>query len=276
MPATLSLMAQRLNAPPSGGAPICVRYWVTESLTDWWLPEGTVPESATHDQAAKHLVLLLDAWATQLPTPVMIARNLAVRWLQSVPRVGIDPDVAVISPPPPDANGVDSLRLWQPGHVAPLLCFEVVSRNHPYKDYAGVHERYAAMGTQELVVFDPLLAGPRSLGGPVSLQVWRRDASGALDRVYFGPGPFRSEVLDAWLVPSGAGSPPKNVSARKKNVSARKKNASARKKNVSARKKNVSARKKNAKPPGEWSLNAGLPLWKADWATQVRPFDAAS
>jgi hypothetical protein len=133
----------------------------------------------------------------------MIARNLAVRWVQAVPQVGIDPDVAVIFPPPPDASRVDSLKLWEPGHVAPALCFEVVSRNHPYKDYASGHERYAAMGTQELVVFDPLLSGPRSLGGPVSLQVWRRDASGSFERVYFGPGPFRSEVLDAWLIPSG-------------------------------------------------------------------------
>jgi hypothetical protein len=59
------------------------------------------------------------------------------------------------------------------------------------------------MGTRELVVFDPLLAGPKSLGGPVSLQIWRRDALGALDRVYFGPGPAHSEVLNAWLVPEG-------------------------------------------------------------------------
>jgi Putative restriction endonuclease len=176
---------------------------VTETPADWWLPEGNVPESATHDHAAKHLVLLLDAWAARQAQPVMIARNLAVRWVQSVPQVGIDPDVAVISPPPPNQARIDSLRLWEPGHVAPLLSFEVVSRNHPYKDYAGLHERYAAMGSYELVVFDPLLAGPRSLGGPVSLQVWRRDASGVLDRVYFGPGPFRSEVLDAWLVPAG-------------------------------------------------------------------------
>jgi hypothetical protein len=176
---------------------------MTETPTDWWLPEGNVPESPTHDQAAKHLVLLLDAWAARQTAKVMIARNLAVRWIQSIPQVGIDPDVAVIFPPPPDPARVDSLRLWEPGHVAPLLSFEVVSRNHPHKDYAGVHERYAAMGTQELVVFDPLLVGPRSLGGPVSLQIWRRDASGILERVHFGPGPYRSEVLDAWLVPDG-------------------------------------------------------------------------
>jgi hypothetical protein len=89
--------------------------------------------------------------------------------------------------------------LWVPGHLAPALCFEIVSRSHPHKDYASVHERYAAMGARELIVFDPLLVGPQALGGPVAFQIWRRDALGALDRAYFGPGPAHSEVLDAWL-----------------------------------------------------------------------------
>jgi hypothetical protein len=160
-----------------------------------------VPESSVHDNAAEYLVLLLKAWAKTLDESVVIARNLAVRWLEHAPQVGIDPDVCVLYPPPPEANAIDSLRLWLPGHHAPPLCFEIVSKNHPHKDYADVHERYAALGTRELVVFDPLLAGPKSLGGPVSLQLWRRDALGALDRVYFGPGPVYCELLNGWLFP---------------------------------------------------------------------------
>jgi hypothetical protein len=93
--------------------------------------------------------------------------------------------------------------LWLDGHVAPPLCFEIVSRNHPYKDYAAVQDRYADMGTHELVVFDPLLAGPAALGGPVALQLWRRDTFGVLERVHFGTQPVFSEVLDAWLRPEG-------------------------------------------------------------------------
>ena len=91
--------------------------------------------------------------------------------------------------------------LWKPGHCAPPLCFEVVSAQHPYKDYATVQDRYAAMGTRELVVFDPLRAGPVGLGGPVALQLWRRDEGGVLERVMATDGPAYSEVLEAWLVP---------------------------------------------------------------------------
>jgi Uma2 family endonuclease len=156
-----------------------------------------------HDEAARYLVEVLRAWAARIEDDVQIARNLAIRWIERAPNVGIDPDVCVLHPPPPERTEVDSLRLWMPGHQPPPLCFEVVSKNHPHKDYAEVHERYAAMGAHEVVVFDPLLAGPKLLGGPVSLQVWRRDPLGVLDRVYFGPGPARSEVLDAWLIVDG-------------------------------------------------------------------------
>jgi hypothetical protein len=95
------------------------------------------------------------------------------------------------------------LCLWKPGHVAPPICFEVVSVNHPYKDYTALQDRYAALGAHELVVFDPLLAGPRSLGGPVPLQLWRREIAGGLERVHFGAAPAYSEVLDAWVVAQG-------------------------------------------------------------------------
>ncbi len=188
-------------------AAVALRYPVAPRLEDWVLPEGTVPESAVHDAAAQRLRLVLEAWAARrcelspAHPSAQIARNLAIRWLESAPRVGIDPDVCVLYPPPPEGPLVESLCLWRPGHHPPRICFEVVSRNHPHKDYAAVHERYAAMGTGELVVFDPLLAGPRALGGPVALQLWRRDDSGALERVHFGPGPAYSEILDAWLLP---------------------------------------------------------------------------
>ena len=50
-------------------------------------------------------------------------------------------------------------------------------------------------GTRELWVFDPLLVGPAAHGGPMTLQVWRRDTSGTFRRVYAGEvrrtGPLR-------------------------------------------------------------------------------------
>jgi hypothetical protein len=64
------------------------------------------------------------------------------------------------------------------------------------------HDRYALVGTRELVVFDPFLAGPSALGGPVLLQLWRRDRVGMLERVHAGDTPAPSEVLGAWLIPT--------------------------------------------------------------------------
>lgn len=56
----------------------------------------------------------------------------------------------------------------------------------------------------ELWIFDPLLSGPTSHGGPYRLQVWRREDD-ELVRVYAGDGPVRSQVLGASVVPVDEG-----------------------------------------------------------------------
>jgi hypothetical protein len=79
-----------------------------------------------------------------------------------------------------------------------------VSRHHPYKDYARVQDKYAVIGVEELWVYDPRKFGPRALGGPVVLQLWRRNAEGVLVRHHFSDAPARSELLDAWLLPDAS------------------------------------------------------------------------
>jgi hypothetical protein len=181
---------------------VALHYSVPRGIEAWVLPEGTVPESFVHDDAASYLKEVLEGWKVRQRRPLRIARNLGIRWLREMPQIGIDPDVCVLDPPPSEPR-VGSLCLWKRGHVAPSICFEVVSKNHPHKDYRDLHERYAALGARELAVFDPLLAGPRSLGGPVSIQLWRRQKSGELSRVYAGPGPVYSRILGAWLICGG-------------------------------------------------------------------------
>jgi Uma2 family endonuclease len=181
---------------------VAVRYPVQTRPDAWVLPEGTVPESIPHDAVAQRLRLLLEVWASRLTRPATIARNLAVRWLEASPAIGIDPDVCVLDPPPPGVDELGSLCLWKSGHAPPTIAFEVVSRNHPHKDYAEIQDRYALVGTRELVVFDPFLAGPSSLGGPLLLQVWRRDRFGVLERVHAGDSPAPCEALGAWLIPT--------------------------------------------------------------------------
>jgi Uma2 family endonuclease len=181
---------------------VSLRYRVGRSPEAWVLPEGPVPESTAHDAALERICSLLRAWAARVANGARISRNLAVRWLPDHPRTGIDPDVAVLLPGPADFDDLTSYRVWEPGRPPPALAVEVVSAGHPYKDYSWVHEGYAAMGALELLVFDPLLLGPKSLG-PVPLQLWRRDLTGAFERVHYGDTPVYSQVLEAWFVVEG-------------------------------------------------------------------------
>jgi hypothetical protein len=183
---------------------VLIRYPVSPSSADAWvIPEGTVPESIVHDQAAEALRLVLEFWAAQRRPGARIARSFAVRFYEEDWRKGIDPDVCVLDPAPPNLEELGSLCLWKPGHTPPSICFEVVSLSHPNKDYTTIQDRYAVMRCKELVVFDPTLAGPKSTGGPVLLQLWRRSEAGAFERVHFANYAVYSEVLEAWLVPEG-------------------------------------------------------------------------
>jgi Uma2 family endonuclease len=182
-----------------------LHYRIEPALEAWVLPEVEVPESRLHDLIARHLVELLDAWLARSGLDAIVARNLAIRWLRDAPRVGVDPDVCLIRPAPPDPDRMSSLCLWKPGTSAPVLAIEIVSEHHPYKDYAAVQEKYAACGVEELWVLDPLLVGPRRLGGPVPLQIWRRTAEGAFARCFTGKAPYQSSVVGAWIAVTEGG-----------------------------------------------------------------------
>jgi len=158
-----------------------------------------MPESLLHDEVVALLKDLLTAWASRAARSLCVARNLAIRWDEEHPAIGVDPDVCVLSPAPADPR-LRSVRTWRDGLTAPLLAIEVVSETNPRKDYAVAPDKYAASGTRELVIFDPLLSGPASHGGPVRLQLWRRDDDGQFTRIYAGDGPVYSPALDAHFV----------------------------------------------------------------------------
>lgn len=176
-----------------------VRYAVPRLPEGWELPEETMPESVLHDEAVALLKAVLTFWAARSAS-TLVVRNLAVRWDEHHPNVGVDPDISVLSPVPPEGKGLRSLRTWEEGHLAPLVAVEVVSETNPRKDYIIAPDKYAASGTRELWVFDPLLSGPSSHGGPFRLQVWQRDEQNQFTRVYAGEGPAYSEALQAHIV----------------------------------------------------------------------------
>ena len=158
-----------------------------------------MPESRAHDLVVDRVRALLAAWAQRTSLRAAVCRNLAVRWREEAPAIGVVPDVCVLAPPPPNSESLTSLRLWEPGHRPPMLAVEIVSESRAGKDYTQSPDKYAANGTRELWVFDPKLAGPTSHGGPYRLQVWRRNEDGDFHRVYAGEGPVWSEAVQGFL-----------------------------------------------------------------------------
>ena len=169
----------------------------------WVLAEEDMPESNLHRDIVDLLRLILLAFVARSCRDALVAANLACRWNVVKRRLGVDPDIALIEPAPPEGANVKSLLTWKPGHVPPRFAIEVVSETNPSKDYVDAPAKFARLGTRELVIFDPTLIGPKVRGGPHVLQVWRRDERrGRMRRVYAGDGPAFSEELGAWLVTS--------------------------------------------------------------------------
>lgn len=163
----------------------------------WLLDEDDMPETPLHDRALKTLVALLEAWVARTGRDATVHRNIAMRWNARRPQTGADPDVCVVSPALPADE--TSLCLWKPRHHAPALAIEVVSEGTAAKDYNDNPARYAASGTGELWILDPLRLGPSDQGGPFAVQVWRRVTSGRFVQVYAGDGPAQSDLTGAWI-----------------------------------------------------------------------------
>ena len=173
-------------------APRWSERWVLED-------DATMPESREHEQASALLKDILRAWIARLGRDALAGGNLALRWDRAHPKVGVDPDVYLVEPAPPDAR-LQSLRTWVKGHHAPRVAVEVVSAGTAQKDYAEGPAKYAASGTRELWIFDPEGHGRGTMGESWVLQVWRRTRAGAFRREYAGDGPAYSDELAAWLV----------------------------------------------------------------------------
>lgn len=175
------------------------RYEVVPDLVGWVLPEGSVPETVPHVDITCYFTDVLTAWAERTGRKLLVARNLGVYWDKQHPTIGVDPGVSVIEPPPPNAQFLMCLQLWRRGHVPPCLAIEVVTRNHPYKDFAVAPEKYAACSVGELWVLDPFKEGPRVRGGPHRIQIWCWADEDTFARIYAGEGPVWSEAVQGWV-----------------------------------------------------------------------------
>lgn len=136
---------------------------------------------------------------------VFVGSDQFFAWIPEEPLVRISPDVYLLDDPPPPPMPA-SWQIWREGHRPPRFAVEIVSGDdeHPErwrKDYELGPQKYAQLGTRELVIFDPQAAlGQVRDQQRVALQIYRRQADGTFVRFYSGAGPFASHELAAFLV----------------------------------------------------------------------------
>lgn len=165
--------------------------------------EDLVAETYLHMLVRTMLYTLVRRLLDERGEVAFVGSDQFLYWIEGSPQHSVAPDVYVF-PGIDGAAAARSWKLWEQAR-APSLVVEVVSDDVD-KDYVAGPMRYAAMGVDELVVYDPEPARGRDR---VRWQVYRRrdgelrlEERGDTDRV-------RCEVLACWLrvVPDDAGRP---------------------------------------------------------------------
>ncbi len=111
----------------------------------------------------------------------------------------VSPDVYAVPCEPPPAS-LGAWKVWKEG-VVPFFALEIVSTDIE-KDYLRSPARYARLGVEELVVFDPdFEASPRR----ERLQVFRPQPDGTFEVQATRSDRVESKALGCWLVTVGEG-----------------------------------------------------------------------
>ena len=110
---------------------------------------------------------LLEAYLREREVDAHVGSDQFIYWKQHDPQACVAPDIYVL-PGVPQGIAIDVWKVWERG-VVPSFALEVVGRD-PHKDYEVAPRRYAELGVEELVVFDPF-DGP----GRVAFAVYRKN-----------------------------------------------------------------------------------------------------
>ncbi|WP_242515809.1 Uma2 family endonuclease [Sorangium cellulosum] len=141
----------------------------------------------------------LDSRSKSRRKPVFVGADQFFYWEQYNPIEGIAPDVYVL-PGVDRSTRVGAWKVWETGLV-PSFAFEIVSRDID-KDYINSPAKYARLGVEELVVFDPDYQESRSR---VRWQIFRRTKRGLLRVESTDADRIRSRVLGCHLRVVGEG-----------------------------------------------------------------------
>lgn len=112
----------------------------------------------------------------------------------------IAPDLAVYRGVAIDAGTRRQLRSWrlyEPGRPPPRIVFEVASEATWRRDFAEKPDRYAEIGVEEYVLYDP---NEPALLPDARLRLWCRTGSSMQPVAPDAQGRVRSAVLERYLV----------------------------------------------------------------------------
>ncbi len=142
---------------------------------------------------------LVERWLRERGTPTFVGADQFFYWKQFDASEGIAPDVYVL-PGAPLSPDIGAWKVWKDGYV-PSFAFEFVSRDVD-KDYLASPAKYARLGVDELIVFDPDHTQSRSR---VRWQIFRKSKRGFLRVEATDADRVKSKVLGCHLRVVGEG-----------------------------------------------------------------------
>lgn len=100
----------------------------------WYLSDGfKMPISAQMQRREDVIQQTFEAYVAREKRDASILANVALRWDELHPGVGVDPDVMWVEPALPKRHR--SVLTWKPGVSPPRVAVEIVGRDTAQKDY---------------------------------------------------------------------------------------------------------------------------------------------
>jgi Putative restriction endonuclease len=96
---------------------------------------------------------LVERWFMLLGKPTFVGADQFIYYKLHDPTKCVAPDIYVL-PRVPVGRRIKTWKVWKTG-IVPSLAIEVVATDNADKDYREAPERYAELGVDELIIFDP-------------------------------------------------------------------------------------------------------------------------
>ncbi len=161
--------------------------------------EDDMGEGSLQRFISELLRMLVERWLEAQGKPTFVGADQYFYWEQYNPRECISPDVYVL-PGVALGTAIGAWKVWEMGCV-PSFALEVVSQDVD-KDYLTSPAKYARLGVEELVVFDPdyMLSPTR-----FRFQVFRKNKRGLIRVEATNADRVKSKVLGCHLRAVGVG-----------------------------------------------------------------------